>query len=159
MQGALVIGYGNPLRGDDGVGPAVATALLAGGTVDGVDPVDGVNVTVLDPVQLTPELALDIAAAGLVVFVDAHADDDAGAVRCAPLAPATPATSAFSHAATPAGLLALARDLYGAVPPAWVVSVGAVAFAPGDELSPAVAAAVPIAMVQVRRLLAGAGRE
>ncbi|MCC6630011.1 MAG: hydrogenase maturation protease [Chloroflexi bacterium] len=153
MQGALVIGYGNPLRGDDGVGPAVATALAEMGGVDGMD------LIVLDPVQLTPELAVDVASAAAVIFVDAQVDEVAGMVRSAALTPGDAVTGAFSHAATPAGLLALARDLYGVVPPAWVVSVGAVSFAPGDGLSPAVAAAVPVAMAQVRRLLAGAGRE
>ena len=45
---ALIIGYGNPLRGDDGIGPAAA-ALLAGDAADGAE--------VLACHQLLPELA------------------------------------------------------------------------------------------------------
>ena len=59
---ALVIGYGNTLRGDDGIGPAVAEAVAALG-------LPGVRVIVAH--QLTPELAADLADAQLVVFVDA----------------------------------------------------------------------------------------
>jgi hydrogenase maturation protease len=149
MGGALVIGYGNALRGDDGIGPAVAAALATlGETGRAGAPL------VLDPVQLTPELAVDVAAATLVVFVDARADAEAGAVARASIRAGTATPGAFTHAATPAGLLALARDLYGAEPPAWVVSVGAASFEPGAGLSPAVWASVPAALAQVRELVA-----
>ena len=67
----LIIGYGNPLRGDDGVGWRVAeaagTALPEGAA------------TVLAVHQLTPELSAPISRAGRVVFVDAAAEgEDAG---------------------------------------------------------------------------------
>ena len=60
----LVIGYGNELRGDDGVGPAAARAV-AGWNRPGI--------VALDVHQLTPELADDVGQAGYVVFVDAGA--------------------------------------------------------------------------------------
>jgi Ni,Fe-hydrogenase maturation factor len=59
----LVIGYGNTLRRDDGVGVRVAEAVAA-------DP-RFAHVRVLAVHQLTPELALDIGSASLVIFVDA----------------------------------------------------------------------------------------
>lgn len=37
----LVLGLGNPLRGDDGVGPRVVAELLRRGLPDGVEAVDG----------------------------------------------------------------------------------------------------------------------
>ena len=40
-MGARVIGIGNPLRGDDGVGPAVVEALKRRGLPEGVEAVDG----------------------------------------------------------------------------------------------------------------------
>jgi Ni,Fe-hydrogenase maturation factor len=135
----------------------VVAALGAGSAVDGVDTVDRVDLAVLDPVQLTPELAVDIGRAAVVVFVDASVDE-AGVVRCVPVAPAAGSPGAFTHSATPAGLLALVRDLSGAAPPAWLVSVGAATFAPGTGLSPAVAAVVPDAVACVARLVADAAR-
>src|SRR5688500_920322 len=61
----LVIGYGNPLRGDDGFGWQIAQQL-AGLLIDE-------SVTVLAVQQLTPELAEAVGRASLVMFVDAHA--------------------------------------------------------------------------------------
>ena len=51
---ALVIGYGNTLRGDDAVGPRAAAAVHGGG-LPGVD--------ALAVAQLTPVLAEPLAAA------------------------------------------------------------------------------------------------
>ena len=61
----LVIGYGNTLRGDDGVGPRVAEAIhqLA---------LPGVRALVCP--MLTPELADPISRAHTVIFVDAAVD-------------------------------------------------------------------------------------
>ena len=61
----LVIGYGNTLRRDDGVGPGVAEAVAALGLP---------GVQTLACALLTPELAEPVARAGMVVFVDAAVD-------------------------------------------------------------------------------------
>lgn len=58
----LVIGFGNTLRGDDGVGPLVA---------EQVDTWNLRNVRSLSVHQLTPELAADIAQVETVFFIDA----------------------------------------------------------------------------------------
>ena len=67
---ALIVGYGNPLRGDDGVGQAVARAFADEAAIDGVDAVACH--------QLTPELAERFAAAARVVLIDAAAGPEAG---------------------------------------------------------------------------------
>jgi len=41
MRRLLVVGFGNPLQGDDGAGPAVVARLLAGGLPAGCRAVDG----------------------------------------------------------------------------------------------------------------------
>ena len=51
----LVIGYGNPLRGDDGIGWSAANALAEGMQDD--------RVRIVACIQLTPELAESIAQA------------------------------------------------------------------------------------------------
>ena len=58
----MVIGYGNTLRGDDGVGPRVAEAVAALA-------LPGVRTLVC--AQLSPEHADPVAQARTVIFVDA----------------------------------------------------------------------------------------
>lgn len=120
----LVIGYGNTLRGDDGIGPAVAEEIAALG-------LPGVRVLVVQ--QLTPELAAELADARVTIFVDAAVGTEpVTAVRLD-----RPATAgALTHAADPHGLLALARAVYGRVPEAWLVTVGGANFGFRDALTP-----------------------
>ncbi len=126
--GVLVIGYGNSLRSDDGIGWHAAARLAGDARLGGA--------VVLQRHQLTPELALDVSGASLVVFVDACPADEAGAIAVRRLDPPAAAGSAWSHHLEPASLLALARDLYGASPEAFVVSVGTATLDVGDGLSP-----------------------
>ncbi len=113
----LVIGYGNPLRGDDGVGPFVASRL------------GGVAVH-----QLTPELAEQVAAADVAIFVDARADLPPGEVQICPLED----EGALTHQCSPAYLVHLARTVYGRSPEATLVGIGAQSFELGKPLSEAV---------------------
>ncbi len=144
----LVIAWGNPLRGDDGAGPAVARTVAARG---------GATVRICH--QLTPELAADVAAAGRVVFVDARAGPTgrAGAsargVRVRRLRKQHMPPVAVTHALAPEALLALARALYGAAPPAFLVTVPGARFALGAGLSPSVRRLIPAAARAVVRLL------
>jgi hydrogenase maturation protease len=145
----LVIGYGNPLRGDDGVGCAAADVLrglVSEGALDALD--------VLTVRQLTPELADDVARASRVVFIDASVDAPPGCVGVVAVVPgAGTAGSGFTHQCDPGALLALAALVYGRAPAAWLVTVGAADFECEERLSPAVAAAVPDLVDRARRLL------
>src|SRR5512140_3275946 len=96
----LLIGYGNTLRSDDGVGPRVIEAVAA---------LKLPNVSTLSCDLLTPELADPISRAEQVVFVDA-ALDAPREVQLRPLAPAG-SSQIMAHAADPRTLLALARDV------------------------------------------------
>jgi hydrogenase maturation protease len=149
--GVLVIGYGNRLRSDDGVGWHAAD-LLAG------DPrLAGGEVLALH--QLAPELALDMSRASLVILVDASVDDPPGAITVRSLGTGkpggrVPGPGAVSHHVDPGVLLALARDLYGAAPEAYVVSVGTANMEVGAALSPTVAGALPAIADAVADLVA-----
>jgi hydrogenase maturation protease len=145
---AVVIGYGSPLRGDDGVGPRVAETV-AGWALPGVQ--------ALAVHQLTPELAEALAAARLAVFVDARPDPGGGTVEVSRLEPSEVA-SAVGHVSDPHGLLALTRAVYGRCPPAWWVTVPAAEFGPGERLSPGATLGVGEALAVVARLLAGPAR-
>jgi hydrogenase maturation protease len=137
----LVIGYGNTLRSDDGVGPRVAAAVGKLG-LPGVD-------TLACP-QLTPELAETVSQADAVVFVDASADLETAA-RLVPVSPG-PTTRVLAHAADPATILALARDLYGAAPRAWLLTIPAADLRFGEELSARARVGLGQAVAKISRL-------
>jgi hydrogenase maturation protease len=126
----LVLAVGNPLRRDDGAAPEAARGLEA----------EGVRVVIVH--QLAPELALEVAAAAAVVFLDAREGGRPGEVVARPVA-AEPAGAAFTHACSPAEVMALSERLGGARPPAALVTVAGRDFSFGDGLSPEVEAALP----------------
>ncbi len=141
---SLIIAYGNPLRGDDGVGWRVGELLARQAPSE-------VEVVVCH--QLTPELAEPISRSGQVIFVDACTSGEPGNVRQERVVPAPLCATRFSHDVDPAGLLALARQLYGASPPAAIIAVAGERFGYEERLSPRVAAAVPMVVGRVRHLL------
>ena len=137
--GVLVIGYGNPLRSDDGLGPAVAAHLAGDPRLAGAE--------IRAEHQLVPELALDASRATLLVLVDAVDGVPAGEVAVRRIDDATPvvvgADVSMTHHVGPDSLIGLARELFGAAPPVVIVSVGAASFEVGERLTSAVEAAVP----------------
>jgi hydrogenase maturation protease len=134
-RGVVVIGYGNMLRSDDGVGGCVAERVA--------DDTRFVGVTVLQRHQLTPELSLDVSRADLVALVDASPHLPAGTFAIERVVVSDEGPSRWTHRMEPATLVALARQLYGRAPEVHVVSVGARSLDVGDRLTPLVQAAVP----------------
>lgn len=100
-----------------------------------------------------PELAECIAAADRVVFVDATVNVDPGIVAIREIHGTAQVSSGLAHTSTPAALLALAHELYGRSPDAFLVTVGVSSLALGEGLSDAVAAALPAAIATIRGLL------
>ena len=137
----LVIGYGNTLRSDDGVGAKVAAA---------VEELALPGVTVLVRHQLTPELAEPISEARAVVFVDA-AVDAATEVQVRQLEPADGA-QLMAHAADPRTLLEMAKQLFGRCPPAWWLTIPVQNLEFGEELSPLARRGYETALERIRAL-------
>jgi hydrogenase maturation protease len=130
----LLVGYGNALRSDDGVGWHVARRAAS-------DPrFAGARVVALH--QLVPELALDLSGARLAIFVDADAAAGPGTVTVGPVEQSA-GRSATSHHVDAGSLLLMARHLYGAAPMAAAVGVGIATMDVGEQLSPEVEAALP----------------
>ena len=129
----LVVGYGNPLRGDDAVGWHAAAALAA-------DPWPA-DTDVVTHHQLTPELAEDIATARTAVLIDAKLGDPAGCVAIREVAPAP--GSSWSHQLRPEDVVGLAHALFGAVPPVFLVTVTGAHFGYGNRLSRPVSDCMP----------------
>lgn len=117
----LWIGFGNTLRRDDGVGARAAEILAAEGL-----PAQACF-------QPVPELAVEIAAARRVVFLDADLRLEPGVVRLRTVVPAP--CSPWSHRLDVAGLLSLAGLLARERPEAWVVSIGILDVGIGEGLS------------------------
>ena len=145
-ESVLVIGYGNPQRGDDGVAWKVLDSLRAARPRPDAPPLRLKRVH-----QLTPELAEPASRARAVIFVDASADAPAGSVSCEPLAPGTGSAS-LTHSLSPQAVLLPAERLFGHVPRAAVVTVGGAAFDPGKALSPEALQAIPKAARRIRGL-------
>ena len=137
----LVIGYGNTLRSDDGVGPRVA---------DSVEALNLAGVCTLSCGLLTPELADPISRARRVIFVDASVDVPAK-IQLRPLS-AGDSAQIMAHAADPRTLLALARDVFGRVPEAWWLTIPAENLGIGEELSPRAQHGFAKAIDEIRRI-------
>jgi len=109
----LVLGWGNPGRRDDGLGPALAAA---------VESMAVPGVTAESGYQLQVEDAAEVARYERVLFVDAERGGDAP-FRLRRLEPSRSGVGFSTHSVSPGRLLALARDLFGAEPEAWLLGV------------------------------------
>ena len=146
MTDALIIGYGNDLRTDDGAGRWVAAQIEA-------MELPGAEVRSLP--QLTPELSLEVAGREVVVFVDASVDATAVTVQLVDAVPTGPKT--MTHHGDPATLLSLVPTV-GALPQrAYVVSIPATNLEMGLELTATTQAAASEAVGQIVGLLAERG--
>lgn len=123
----LVIGCGNTLRGDDGVGVVVAEA---------VDRWNLSGVEALAVHQLTPELANDVVKVKEVIFVDASLDNRQLTVESLPGQGVTESIGVGVHRVAPGEILALAREVYGHAPLAWTLGVPVFTFDRPDTITP-----------------------
>ena len=121
----LIIGCGNPLRQDDGIGWRAAQLVeerLSNGAAE-----------VITCHQLTPELAAKLHSASVVLFLDAAADEPPGRIRFQAVRPREP--GAWTHHLLPEQLLGLARQCQGTLPSAFSIGGGTHRMGFGDGLS------------------------
>ncbi len=118
----LLIGYGNPGRCDDGLGPAFAERIRE-------RDLPGIRIDV--DYQLKVEHAMASSQAGSVVFVDAMQN----APKPFLLTPLKrdDAADFTSHELSPGGVLSLAATLYGAEPKAHLLGISGTEFGRIDE--------------------------
>lgn len=148
----LVIGYGNPLCGDDGIGPYVVEQLADAAMQRPTD------TEYLMLRQLTPELAETMSHTDTVIFVDAADGGAPGCIIChefkaAATSPET-APGAFTHNVKVATLLENTRFLYGRQPTAYLYTISGENFNLGDSFSPAVESALPSLFDQLKARIA-----
>ena len=145
---ALLLACGNSLRQDDGVGLQIAEAA------EQLFPAS--RLRIIAAPQFTPEMAADVAATDLVLFVDASASDEPGAIRVVPVAASAETTE--THRVDPPALMALAQRLCGHAPArAFALTIGAHTFGYGEDLSGRVRQAVPRAVRLLGNLITAFG--
>ena len=144
MSRILILGYGNPLRSDDGLGWQAAVELFRANRTPDVE--------VLPCHQLTPELAKAVSRSETVLFIDCTRDGKPGEVRCAELEPHSSSPS-FTHDLNPAALLALSAELFGTHPTAFLLTICGENFEPGEALSATVSRQLQILKGRVRQIV------
>ena len=120
----LIIGYGNPLRQDDGLGWRAAELVQE----------SGASAEVIVCHQLTPELALRLESAPVAIFLDAAIDQAPGEIRFRHVTPASGWSSA--HHMTPDHLLGLAEELRQPAGAATLITGGAFQTDASEQLTP-----------------------
>lgn len=126
----LVLGVGNPSRGDDALGPLFIERLSGALAAE----VSSGAVELLSDFQLQIEHALDLEGRARVVFVDAS-------IRAAPpfefsRVAACSDASCSTHALSPEAVLATFRNLAGDPPAAWLLAIRGERFGLGEPLTP-----------------------
>jgi len=128
----LVVGYGNTLRGDDGLGPFIVDGLQDVAAVCGVD-----TQTIVLP-QLDVTLASEMTDVTLVIFVDAREDADEESVKVQRVFPAIAPLNLrhTSHSLGIPDLLRMALDWFGSRPVCYAVMPKGYDFSLSENISP-----------------------
>jgi hydrogenase maturation protease len=153
MKQCLVVGYGNILRGDDGLGPLIAEKLAEGRGAWGGN-VRTVSLPLLD-ITLAPALwHVDTA-----IFADARqdADDDPVKVERVDARSAPAAGGHSSHVIGIAALATIVQTLYGRCPDCYLVMPKGFDFSIGAPISRQGRRTAEQAAAAISRIIAAAG--
>jgi hydrogenase maturation protease len=126
MKLPLVIGYGNTLRQDDGLGWRAAE-LLERTMPRGL-------ARILECRQLTPELSAEFDGAPVVIFLDAALDTEPGTVVSKRVS--SEKQMVWSHDLSPGQLAGLTEALTGATPAVFQITGGVRRTGFGEDLAP-----------------------
>lgn len=127
--GVWIIGYGNPHRRDDGVGPYVVKRL-------GWSLRHARECRLLSRLHLDSDLLVDLRDAQTIVLVDATAEPVAGGWRWTRVFPERGNLPYLTHHTSPGFFLGLFQSVYCACPPTWLASVQGHDFGFGEGLCP-----------------------
>lgn len=131
MGPRLILGFGNPLRSDDGVGWKAAAVLAR--------ELSSSDVVVLTVYQLTPELAEVVSRCSRILFLNAAHTGQPGEIRMDTVRRDPQFQSGvISQQLSPQALLELAYRHFGAEPDATLLSMTGENFDLGERFSAAV---------------------
>ncbi|MGB5595128.1 MAG: hydrogenase maturation protease [Crocosphaera sp.] len=141
----LIIGYGNTLRGDDGVGYKIAEII---------DQWNLDNITSIAVHQLTPDLAEKISQVDTVIFIDAIyvTDINTAKIDIKPIS-INPQINNLGHHNNPEQLLSLTQAIYQNIPLAYWILIPAINFNFSEEFSPITQKCVTLALEKIKTLL------
>ncbi len=140
----LIVGYGNPGRQDDALGPAVA---------EFVEKLHRPLVTAVSAYQLNIEDAALLAGHDFVLFVDA-ATEGPEPFRVEPVMPVYE-TGFTTHAFSPQAVLAICQEVFGRVPVAWLMAIRGWSFELEESMTPRASANCDAAVAFVKQLING----
>ncbi len=139
----LIIGYGNNLRSDDGVGRYLAEMI---------DQQQLPLVKTLSVHQLTPELVLEITESKAVIFIDAMIAFPPFEISLQSLE-ATQDKTRLGHTSNPEQLLSLCKNLYHKFPSAWLLTIPTHNFEFGETFSALTQNAIAPALIILTQLI------
>lgn len=127
MKKLLIIGYGNPDREDDGVAWHILRALTIKLGLTAPESYEDefpefAQIAFAFYLQLTPEIAEEIAAYDYICFVDAHTGSIPESVRLIDVE-SDFQRSPFTHHLTPQSLISICETIYQHKPEAALLSV------------------------------------
>ncbi len=150
MKKLLILGYGNPDREDDGAAWHILRALTIKFGLDAPESYEDEfpEFALIDfgfYLQLTPEMAEDLASYEYVCFIDAHTGNIPEPVRLINV-DSEFQHSPFTHHLTPQSLLSMCETIYKKKPEAALLSVLGHRFLFSRQLSEETAELVPQAV-------------
>ncbi len=140
-----VIGYGNMLRGDDGIGIVAVRQIK--------DFVKGLNVDTYEYHQLTIDVLPVLSVYEKIIFIDCSTDISHGEVLCHQIESDNTFTLTMTHHLTPQQILQLLEVLYNKNPSGYICKVGGRAFDFGCGISKEVKDSTPRLIEDCMRLI------
>jgi len=128
MRKTILLGYGNPDRGDDGVAWNLIHTLMKEKGLNDIDLFSSDlfflnrHVDIWFNLQLLPEVSELISEYELAIFIDAHTGEIEKEINIIEIEPQL-INSPFTHHVSPSTCLALSKSLVGKIPEAWLCSV------------------------------------
>ncbi|MGK7942300.1 MAG: hydrogenase maturation protease [Crocosphaera sp.] len=141
----LIIGYGNTLRGDDGVGYKIVE-IIEQWNLD--------NITSLAVHQLTPDLAEKISQVDTVIFIDAvpMTDVNTAKLEMKPIS-INQKINNLAHHNNPQQLLSLTQAIYQKIPKAYWLLVPGLNFNFSEDFSPITQKYVTLTLEKIKDIL------
>ncbi len=150
MKKILLVGIGNPIRQDDGIGPYCVNLLKEIEILkrEKRELVDYMVVHQLDMIHCEA-----FARYSLIIFIDADAEEGYEPFRKEEVNRKPESQPFTSHIGSIPDILSLTAGLYGVMPQAYLVAIRGLSFEVGEELSSTAVSNAQKAIVVIKNLI------